>query len=278
MKVSSGSAVFEDDIEMGPSNSSDSGYVEVSQSDSRDLNAGSDNDILSENPRRSSRNWRRPTINHVLFPIHESEFSDDEVEEKIGIEITAEEALRDSPFSDEEDDEDYEESIDLIQSPNDSLSRSNRIFKFFTDLTIPHGQYIYGVHIILALSLSAILIDKHDVFSKFLSILVYMSLVSSVPNYFGYELGVSFQVSGPVSVGGQRRYSGGFICKKLTFSSYRMVSFARWLNGLILFATSFIFFLPHDCYKNLEKNYHFPDFFILTIIYIVQTIFYIQKL
>ncbi len=101
-----------------------------------------------------------------------------------GIEITAEEALRDSPFSDEEDDEDYEELNDLIQSPNDSLSRSNQIFKYFTDLTIPHGQYLYGGHITLASFLSANLIDNHDVFSKILSVLAYMLFLSLVPIYF----------------------------------------------------------------------------------------------
>ncbi len=236
MKVSSGSALLEGDIEMGPSSSSDVGYVEVSQTDPRDLNA------------------RR------------------------GIEITAEEALRDSPFSDEEDDEDYEESNDLIQSPNDSLSRSNRIFKYFTDLTIPHGQYVHGAHIMLASILSAILIDNDDVFSKVISVLVYMSFACSVPRYFGYALGFSCKVSEPEFVGGQRRFSGGFICKKLNFPPYRMVSFARWLNGLILFATSFIFFLPPDCYKNLEKNYHFPDYIVIHILVIIQVLFYTQKL
>jgi hypothetical protein len=112
-----------------------------------------------------------------------------------GIEITAEEALRDSPFSDEEDDEDYEESNELIQSPNDSLSPSNRIFKYFTDLTIPHGQYLYGFHIMMASILSAILIDNDDVFSKMFSVLAYMSFTCSVPRYFGYALGFSCKVS-----------------------------------------------------------------------------------
>ncbi len=190
------------------------------------------------------------------------------------IEITVEEALRASTFSDEEDDEDYEESIDLIPSSNDSLSRSKRIFNYFTDLTIPHGQYLYGGQITLATFLSANLINNHDMFSRILSVLAYMLFFSSVPSYFGYALGVSFQVS----VRGQLRYSGGFICKKLNFPHYRMVSFARWLNGLVLFATSFIFFLPPDCYKNLEKNYHFPDYIVIHNLVIIQVLFYTQKL
>jgi hypothetical protein len=233
MKVSSGSALLEGDIEMGPTSSSDIGYVEVSQTDPRDLNAGR------------------------------------------GIEITAEEALRESSLSDEEDDE---ELNDLIQSPNDSLSPFNRILKYFTDLTIPHGQYVYGVRIVMASFLAAILIDNHDVFSKMFSVLAYVLFWSSVPSYFGYALGFSFQMSEPEFVGGHRRFSVGFICKKLAFPPYRMVSFASWLNGLVLCVTTFIFSLPPDCYKNLKNNYHFPDYIVIHILIIIQVLFYMQKL
>jgi hypothetical protein len=230
MKVSSGSALLEGDIEMGLSKSSDLGYEVVSQTDPVDLNAGR------------------------------------------GLEITDEEALRESQFSDEEDRNDF------FQSQNASLSRSSRIFKYFTDLTIPHGQYVYGAHIMLASFLAAIRIDKNDEYSKILSVLAYTLSRNSVPRYFGYELTVSFQMNEPVSVGGHRRYFGIFIFKKLTFPSYRMVSFASWLNGLVLSVTTFLVFLPPDCYKNLENNYHFQEFLVIVILYCIQTIIYTQSL
>ena len=132
----------------------------------------------------------------------------------------------------------------------------------------------------LASFIAANLIDKNDEYSNILSLLVYTLSRNSVPRYFGYKLIVSFQMNEPVSVGGHCRYFGIFIFKKSTFPSYRMVSFASWLNGLVLSVTTFLVFLPPDCYKNLENNYHFPEFLVIVIVilYCIQTIIYTQSL
>ena len=137
--------------------------------------------------------------------------------------------------------------------------------------TVPRGQFDVGIPIYGTIFGFMTSMNHDNPISLMIRAIYIMSFIVCVQVYFGFYISV------------QKR--GGANCmtsclpefkyNRVDFGNNGMtVSFGRWISGPFSWITQIISLLPAEAYVYLEKEAYFPDRSIVSLIFMVQLLYY----